>query len=193
MAVLHHAVISVVSRFVGYCSFWMRSANSPERTSWDEHPDESVSIPRTGPAAFAVRSGAARSRQNTGTSPPGLARRFSAPSLAPLCKSPGSIRRGAFALHPGELQAAANGRPVIFLIHGSYYTAPMAITEGPRIRNNLAAMGRSRRMQSSLPSTGRASSPTRTSSGMQTKRRASLSWRVIIWPGSSRDFPPAAA
>jgi hypothetical protein len=37
-----------------------------------------------------------------------------------------------------ELQAAVNGRPVIVLIHGSYYTAPMAITEGPRIRNNLA-------------------------------------------------------
>ena len=42
---------------------------------------------------------------------------------------------------PGELQAAANRRPVIFLIHGSYYTAPMAVTEGPRIRNNLAAHG----------------------------------------------------
>jgi pimeloyl-ACP methyl ester carboxylesterase len=42
---------------------------------------------------------------------------------------------------PGELQAAANGRPVILLIHGSYYTAPMAITEGPQIRNNLAAHG----------------------------------------------------
>ena len=42
---------------------------------------------------------------------------------------------------PGELQAAANRRPVIILIHGSYYTAPMAVTEGPRIRNNLAAHG----------------------------------------------------
>ena len=62
----------------------------------------------------------------------------------------------------GELQAVLKGRPVIFLIHGSYYTAPMAVTEGPRIRNNLAAQGRSRRMQSSLPSTGRASSLTRT-------------------------------
>jgi hypothetical protein len=41
----------------------------------------------------------------------------------------------------GELQAAANRRPVILLIHGSYYTAPMAVTEGPRIRNNLAAHG----------------------------------------------------
>jgi Alpha/beta hydrolase family len=42
---------------------------------------------------------------------------------------------------PGELQAAASRRPVIILIHGSYYTAPMAITEGPRIRNDLAAYG----------------------------------------------------
>jgi hypothetical protein len=42
---------------------------------------------------------------------------------------------------PGELHAAASGRPVIFLIHGSYYTADMAITEGPIIRNNLAAHG----------------------------------------------------
>jgi Alpha/beta hydrolase of unknown function (DUF900) len=42
---------------------------------------------------------------------------------------------------PRELQAAANRRPVLFLIHGSYYTAPMAVTEGPRIRNNLAAHG----------------------------------------------------
>jgi hypothetical protein len=42
---------------------------------------------------------------------------------------------------PGELQAAATGRPVIFLIHGSYYTADMAVREGPRIRNNLAAHG----------------------------------------------------
>jgi hypothetical protein len=41
----------------------------------------------------------------------------------------------------GEFQAAVKGRPVIFLIHGSYYTAPMAVTEGPRIRNNLAAYG----------------------------------------------------
>jgi Alpha/beta hydrolase family len=42
---------------------------------------------------------------------------------------------------PGHLQGAANGRPVIFLIHGSYYTAPMAVTEGSRIRNNLADHG----------------------------------------------------
>jgi Alpha/beta hydrolase family len=41
----------------------------------------------------------------------------------------------------GGFQAAVKGRPVIFLIHGSYYTAPMAVTEGPRIRNNLAAHG----------------------------------------------------
>jgi Alpha/beta hydrolase family len=40
---------------------------------------------------------------------------------------------------PRELQAAAHRRPIIFLIHGSYYTAPLAVTEGPRIRNNLAA------------------------------------------------------
>jgi Alpha/beta hydrolase family len=37
-----------------------------------------------------------------------------------------------------DLQASVNGRPIIILIHGSYYTAPMAVTEGPRIRNNLA-------------------------------------------------------
>ncbi len=42
---------------------------------------------------------------------------------------------------PMELHAAASGRPVIFLIHGSYYTANMAVTEGPRIRNDLAAHG----------------------------------------------------
>jgi hypothetical protein len=40
-----------------------------------------------------------------------------------------------------ELKAAAIRRPVIFLIHGSYYTAPMAVMEGSRIRNNLAAHG----------------------------------------------------
>jgi hypothetical protein len=40
---------------------------------------------------------------------------------------------------PGQLQVAANGRPVIFLIHGSYYTARLAVAEGPRIRNSLSA------------------------------------------------------
>jgi pimeloyl-ACP methyl ester carboxylesterase len=40
-----------------------------------------------------------------------------------------------------DLHVAVVGRPVIFLIHGSYYTAPMAVTEGSRIRNNLAAHG----------------------------------------------------
>jgi hypothetical protein len=60
------------------------------------------------------------------------------PSLQ-VCRfdSQGSVSR----CDPGELHAAANRRPVIFLIHGSYYTAPMAVTEGPRIRNNLAAHG----------------------------------------------------
>jgi Alpha/beta hydrolase family len=42
---------------------------------------------------------------------------------------------------PEELRAAASGRPVVFLIHGSYYTADMAIREGSRIRNDLAASG----------------------------------------------------
>jgi Alpha/beta hydrolase family len=60
------------------------------------------------------------------------------PSLQ-VCRfdSQGSVSR----CDPGELHAAANRRPVIFLIHGSYYTAPMAVTEGPRIRNHLAAHG----------------------------------------------------
>jgi pimeloyl-ACP methyl ester carboxylesterase len=40
-----------------------------------------------------------------------------------------------------DLHVAVEGRPVIFLIHGSYYTAPTAVTEGSRIRNNLAAHG----------------------------------------------------
>jgi hypothetical protein len=41
----------------------------------------------------------------------------------------------------GELRAAENGRPIILLIHGSYYTDSMAVIEVPRIRNNLAAHG----------------------------------------------------
>jgi pimeloyl-ACP methyl ester carboxylesterase len=40
-----------------------------------------------------------------------------------------------------DLHVAVEGRPVIFLIQGSYYTAPMAVIEGSRIRNNLAAHG----------------------------------------------------
>ena len=82
------------------------------------------------------------SRQNTGTSPRGLAPRLSAPSPAHRWKSRGSIRRGACGdASPADLQAAVNGRPVIVVIHGSYYTGPMAITEGPRIRKNLADHG----------------------------------------------------
>ena len=93
------------------------------------------------PGLVLLLFGPARaSRQNTGTSPRGLASRSSAPSLAQLCKSRGSIHRGTYRVAtPEELQAAAYGRPVIFLIHGSYYTASMAVTEGPRIRNDLAA------------------------------------------------------
>jgi Alpha/beta hydrolase of unknown function (DUF900) len=40
---------------------------------------------------------------------------------------------------PAELQAGATGRPVIFLVHGSYVTAGAATVEGLRIRDDLAA------------------------------------------------------
>jgi hypothetical protein len=40
-----------------------------------------------------------------------------------------------------EIQAAAIARPVIFLIHGSYFTADIAIAEGIRIRGDLVAGG----------------------------------------------------
>ncbi len=42
---------------------------------------------------------------------------------------------------PAELQARAGARPVIFLIHGSYYPADRAISEGIRICDNLVAGG----------------------------------------------------
>jgi Alpha/beta hydrolase family len=42
---------------------------------------------------------------------------------------------------PAELQARAAGRPVIFLIHGSYVTAGAATAEGLRIRDHLADEG----------------------------------------------------
>src|SRR4051794_14599782 len=38
---------------------------------------------------------------------------------------------------PAELRAMAVGRPVIFLVHGSYYSADQAVTEGLRIRDDL--------------------------------------------------------
>jgi Alpha/beta hydrolase of unknown function (DUF900) len=40
---------------------------------------------------------------------------------------------------PAELQARATGRPVIFLVHGSYVTAGTATAEGLRIRDDLVA------------------------------------------------------
>jgi hypothetical protein len=39
---------------------------------------------------------------------------------------------------PAELQAISAGRPIIFLVHGSYYTAGMADKDGLRIRDDLA-------------------------------------------------------
>ena len=42
---------------------------------------------------------------------------------------------------PAELIAASPGRPVILLIHGSYFTARMAAAEGLGIRRDLAAFG----------------------------------------------------
>jgi hypothetical protein len=39
---------------------------------------------------------------------------------------------------PAELQVISAGRPIIFLAHGSYYTAGMANTEGLRIGGDLA-------------------------------------------------------
>jgi hypothetical protein len=39
---------------------------------------------------------------------------------------------------PAELQAMAAGRPVIFVVHGSYVSAAMAVSEGMRIRDSLA-------------------------------------------------------
>jgi hypothetical protein len=39
---------------------------------------------------------------------------------------------------PAELQLIAAGRPIILLVHGSYYTAGMANTEGLRIGGDLA-------------------------------------------------------
>jgi hypothetical protein len=42
---------------------------------------------------------------------------------------------------PAELHARAAGRPVIFLVHGSYVPAGAAKAEGLRIRNGLAAEG----------------------------------------------------
>src|SRR4051794_27048074 len=35
---------------------------------------------------------------------------------------------------PAELPVLAAHRPVVFLVHGSYYTADMAVSEGLRIR-----------------------------------------------------------
>ena len=42
---------------------------------------------------------------------------------------------------PAELLVMATNRPVIFLVHGSYYTADMAVSEGLRVRSDLAAVG----------------------------------------------------
>ena len=39
---------------------------------------------------------------------------------------------------PAALQVIASGRPIIFLVHGSYYTAEMANTDGLRIGGDLA-------------------------------------------------------
>ena len=42
---------------------------------------------------------------------------------------------------PAELQARATGRPVIFLVQGSYITTRTATADGLRIRDNLATVG----------------------------------------------------
>jgi hypothetical protein len=41
------------------------------------------------------------------------------------------------ARDPAELQFIAVGRPIIFLVHGSYFTAGMATAEGLRVRDDL--------------------------------------------------------
>jgi hypothetical protein len=43
--------------------------------------------------------------------------------------------------NPAELRARAAGRPIIFLVHGSYVTAGAATAEGLRIYGHLAAEG----------------------------------------------------
>ena len=93
---------------------------------------------------------------------------------------------------PAELMARAIDRPVILLVHGSYYTADMADSESRPERNDLAA-------SASLPPDAVVVAFDWPSEFVYPNlvrdandKAGVRSWRDTTSPGSSRGFRPAA-